>query len=66
MLHEMQARGVISLEIVFNSINPILAQGAALGDVPVLAGFDFDITAAIADCAQVEVNPAWTTVTIIR
>ena len=30
MLHEMQSRGVIPLALVFNSVNPILAQGAAL------------------------------------
>ena len=65
MLHEMQARGVIPLAIVFNSVNPILAQGAAFGDVPMLAGFDIDITAAIADGAQIEVNPAQKTVAII-
>jgi uncharacterized protein len=64
MLHEMQARGVIPLAIVFNTVNPILAQGAAFGDVPMLAGFDLDITAAITDGAQVEVNPAEKTVTV--
>lgn len=66
MLHEMQSRGVIPLAIVFNSVNPILAQGAALGDVPMLAGFDCDITAAIADGALVEVNPGLRTVRIIE
>lgn len=57
MLHEMQSRGIIPLAIVFNTVNPILAQGAALGDVPMLAGFDCDITAAIRDGSQVEVDP---------
>ena len=33
MLHEMKSRGIVPLAIVFNSVNPILAQGAALGDV---------------------------------
>ena len=65
MLHEMQSRGVIPLAIVFNSVNPILAQGAALGDVPMLAGFDTDITAAIADGAMVEVNPVTKTLTVL-
>ena len=65
MLHEMQARGVIPLAIVFNSVNPILAQGAAFGDLPMLAGFDLDITAAIADGAQVEVNPETKTITVL-
>jgi uncharacterized protein len=57
MLHEMKSRGVVPLALVFNSVNPILAQGAALGDVSMLAGFDQDITAAIANGAEVEVNP---------
>src|ERR1700755_2294408 len=46
MLHEMQSRGIVPLAIVLNSVNPILAQGAALGEVAMLAGFDENITAA--------------------
>jgi predicted aconitase with swiveling domain len=65
MLHEMQSRGVIPLAIVFNSVNPILAQGAAFGDVPMLAGFDEDITAAIANGAELEVNPQMSTLTVL-
>ena len=65
MLHEMQSRGVIPLAIVFNTVNPILAQGAALGDVPMLAGFDVDITAAIPDGARVEVDPGAGTLRVI-
>ncbi len=66
MLHEMQSRGVIPAAIVFNSVNPILAQGAALGDVPMLAGFDCDITASIPDGARVAVDPASHTLTILE
>jgi uncharacterized protein len=65
MLHEMKSRGVIPLAFVFNSVNPILVQGAALGDVPMIAGFDQDITAAIADGAQIEVNPQSRVVTVL-
>lgn len=65
MLHEMQSRGIIPLAIVFNTVNPILAQGGALGDVPMLAGFDCDITAAIRDGANVEVDPAAKTLRVI-
>src|SRR3981081_3900849 len=65
MLQEMQSRGVVPLALVFNSVNPILAQGAALGDVPMLAGFDQDITAAIANGAEVEVNPEASVLTVI-
>jgi len=58
MLHEMKSRGIVPLALVFNSVNPILAQGAALGDVAMLAGFDADITASVPNSAEVEVNPA--------
>jgi predicted aconitase with swiveling domain len=65
MLHEMQSRGVIPLALVFNSVNPILAQGAAFGDVPMLAGFDRDITAVVSSGAEIEVNPEMSTLTVI-
>jgi predicted aconitase with swiveling domain len=54
----MKSRGIVPLALVLNSVNPILAQGAALGDVAMLAGFDEDITAGVPDGAEVEVNPA--------
>ena len=57
MLHEMTSRGVIPLALVLNSVNPILVQGAALADLPMLVGFDEDITAAVASGSEVEVNP---------
>ena len=57
MLHEMASRGVIPLAIVFNSVNPILAQGAAFGEVTMLAGFDGDITALVPNGAQVTIEP---------
>jgi uncharacterized protein len=65
MLREMQSRGIVPLALVFNSVNPILAQGAAFGDVAMLAGFDQDITAAVADGADVEVNPEAGTLTVL-
>jgi len=58
MLREMASRGVVPLAIVFNSVNPILAQGAAFGDVTMLAGFDGDITAQVPHGATVEIDPA--------
>ncbi len=57
MLHEMRSRALAPLAFVFNSVNPILVQGAALGDMPMLAGFEEDITAAIANGAEVEIDP---------
>jgi predicted aconitase with swiveling domain len=66
MLYEMRSRGMAPAALVFNSVNPILAQGAALADVAMLAGFDEDITAAIASGAKVEVDPAARTIAVIR
>ena len=33
MLHEMKSRGIVPLALIFNRVNPILAQGAAFGAV---------------------------------
>ena len=57
MLHEMRSRDKVPLAIVFNSVNPILVQGAAFGDITMLAGFDEDVTAAIPNGARVEIDP---------
>ena len=65
MLHEMASRGVIPLALVLNSVNPILAQGAALADLPMLSGFEEDITAVIPDGSHVEVNPEKSVLTLI-
>jgi hypothetical protein len=65
MLHEMKARGMSPLAYVFNSVNPILAQGAALAHLPMLAGFDEDITKAIPNGAEVEIDPERGTITVL-
>jgi predicted aconitase with swiveling domain len=64
MLHEMAARGVVPLAIVLNSVNPILVQGAAFGDVTLLAGFDGDITARVPNGATLELDPATRTLRV--
>jgi len=58
MLHEMASRGLVPLALVLNSVNPILAQGAAFGNVTMLAGFESDITALVPHGARVEIEPA--------
>ena len=58
MLREMASRGIIPLALVFNSVNPILAQGAAFGAVTMLAGFDAEITAQVPNGARVQIDPA--------
>lgn len=65
MLHEMAARGVVPLAIVLNSVNPILAQGAAFGGVTLMAGFDGDITARVQHGATVELDPAARTLRVL-
>ena len=65
MLHEMQSRGMAPLAIVFNSVNPILVQGAALGEVTMLAGFDVDITAAIPNGAELSIDPEQRSVSVL-
>jgi predicted aconitase with swiveling domain len=65
MLHEMKSRGIVPLALVFNSVNPIIVQGAAFGDVPMLAGFDEDITGAIPNGAELEVDPQNSVLTVV-
>jgi predicted aconitase with swiveling domain len=57
MLYEMKARGVMPAALVLNRANPIMVQGAALADFTMISGFDCDITKAIANGAEVEVDP---------
>jgi predicted aconitase with swiveling domain len=65
MLREMVARGVAPLALVFNSVNPIVAQGAAFGDITLLAGFDSDVTSEIPHGATVEIDPAARTLRVV-
>jgi len=65
MLHEMAARGVVPLALVLNSVNPILVQGAAFGNVTMLVGFEGDITAKVPHGATVELDPAARTLRVL-
>ena len=65
MLHDMAARGLVPLAIVLNSVNPILVQGAAFGDVTMLVGFEGDITAQVPHGATVEIDPAARTLRVL-
>jgi predicted aconitase with swiveling domain len=49
---------VAPLALVFNSVNPILAQGAAFGGIPLLAGFDGDITALVPNGSRLALDPS--------
>jgi len=65
MLREMARRGVIPLALVFNRVNPILVQGAAFGEVTMLAGFDGDVTAQVPNGARLEIDPAARTLRVL-
>ena len=57
MLYEMAARKIIPAALVLNRVNPIMVQGAALAGMTLISGFDEDITLAIANGAEVEIEP---------
>jgi predicted aconitase with swiveling domain len=65
MLAEMRSRDKVPLAIVFNTVNPILAQGIALADMTMLAGFDEDVTALVPHGATVEIDPAKRTLRVL-
>ncbi|NPT58241.1 aconitase X swivel domain-containing protein [Paraburkholderia elongata] len=66
MLHEMQSRNMAPVAIVFNTVNPILAQGAALGGISMLAGFDRDVTEVVPHGSFVEIDPEAKTLRVLR
>ena len=58
MLHEMKARGIVPLALVFNRVNPILAQGAAFGAVTMVDRFpDGDVTDLIRTGDTLRIDP---------
>jgi predicted aconitase with swiveling domain len=58
MLHEMRSRGIVPLALVFNRVNPILAQGAAFGAVTMVDRFERDVTDLIRTGDQLRIDPA--------
>ena len=57
MLRDMAACGLVPLALVFNSVNPILVQGAAFAGIALLAGFEDDVTHLVPHGANVVINP---------
>ncbi|MNC91519.1 hypothetical protein D3C83_77980 [compost metagenome] len=53
------------LALVLNSVNPILVQGAAFGNVAMLVGFDGDVTVKVPNGATVEIDPAARTLRVL-
>lgn len=66
MLREMTARGVTPLALLLNFANPIMAQGAAFGSVPLMDRFDGDVTTLIRNGERVRVCPTKGEVIVFR
>jgi predicted aconitase with swiveling domain len=65
MLHDMASRGVVPRGLIFNRVNPILAQGAAFGNVALVDRFDGDVTQIFHTGDELRVDPAAGLVTIL-
>ncbi len=65
MLKEMVDRGKAPAALLLNFANPIMAQGAAFGGLPLLDRFEGDVTCLIPDGARVRVDPATGTVQLL-
>ncbi|HEX3538572.1 MAG TPA: DUF126 domain-containing protein [Stellaceae bacterium] len=66
MLREMKERGIVPLALIFNRVNPILAQGAAFGAVTMVDRFDGDVTDLIRTGDELRIEPAAGQVTILN
>ncbi len=66
MLHEMVSRRMAPLALLLNFANPIMAQGAAFADFPLIDRFEEDITRLIRTGDDVTVDPSAGLVTIRR
>ncbi len=67
MLHEMVSRKLAPRAILFNSVNPILAQGGALANMALCDRFaEGDVTQLIQTGDRVSVNPELGLVTVER
>jgi len=64
-LYEMKSRNIAPLAIIFNSVNPILVQGAAQGDISMLSGFTEEITQALQSGQILRVDPGKKMVEVI-
>ena len=65
MLREMKELGIVPLGLVFNRVNPILAQGAAFGGVALVDRFAGDVTELFRTGDTLRIDPAAGEVEII-
>lgn len=57
MLRDMAERGIVPLALLFNRTNPIIAQGAAFGGVPLLDRFEGDVTELLRTDDLLRIDP---------
>jgi hypothetical protein len=58
MLHDMASRGIVPRALIFNRVNPILAQGAAFSGVALVDRFAGDVTELFRTGDALRVDPA--------
>jgi predicted aconitase with swiveling domain len=66
MLHEMTSRGIVPKALIFNRVNPILAQGAAFGGVALVDRIAGDVTRIFRTGDELRVDPAAGVVEILN
>ena len=66
MLHDMKARGIVPRGLIFNRVNPIIAQGAAFAGVALVDRFADDVTRLFRTGDNLRVDPAAGTVEILN
>lgn len=66
MLHAMAENNKSPLALLLNRANPVMAQGAALANLPLIDRFECDITAEITTGDLLEVDPQNATVTLLE
>jgi uncharacterized protein len=66
MLHEMSSRRIVPKALIFNRVNPILAQGAAFGGVALVDRFDGNVTEMFRNGDELCVDPAAGVVEILN
>ena len=57
MLRDMKERGIVPVALLFNRVNPILAQGAAFAGVAMVDRFDGDVTDLVCTGDELRVDP---------